>query len=144
MTGQVSDMAVPSLAKRLLSVLYDGLLLAAVELVAAFPLAPLLQHVDPSLAPHLTQAYVLLVAGAYFSIFWHKGQTLAMKTWRFKLVAADGGQASWGRVWLRYLLACLNILSLGVGWWYALFRDDRQFLQDRLAGTRLVVTTTAG
>lgn len=118
--------------------LYDGLLLAAVLLVATFPFVALTRNLDPSLARHLLQAYVFLVAGIYFTVFWRKGQTLAMKTWKLRLDGEAGGRPGWGRLWLRYGLAWANLALLGLGWWAALFRADRQFLQDRLAGTRLV------
>jgi uncharacterized RDD family membrane protein YckC len=75
------------------------------------------------------------IAGIYFTLFWRKGQTLAMKTWGIKLVSANGKPPSNRQLWLRYLLACLNLLILG--WWAALLRQDRQFLQDHFAGTRL-------
>jgi uncharacterized RDD family membrane protein YckC len=124
--------------RRLLCVLYDGLLLAAVLLVATFPFVALTRNLDPALVRHLLQAYVFLVAGIYFTVFWRKGQTLAMKTWKLRLESEGGSQPGWGRLWLRYGLAWANLALLGLGWWAALFRADRQFLQDRLAGTRLV------
>lgn len=131
----------PSVVRRLLCVLYDGLLLGAVLLVATFPFVALTQRLEPTLARHLLQAYLFLVAGGYFAVFWRKGQTLAMKTWRFRLETDTGGRPGWGQAGLRYLLAWANIALLGVGWWAAWFRADRQFLQDRLAGTRLVTVS---
>lgn len=128
----------PSLGKRLLCVLYDGLLLGAVLLVATFPFVAVTQTVAPTMARHLLQAYLFLVTGIYFTVFWRKGQTLAMKTWKLRMEADLGSPPSWGRAWLRYVLAWANLLLLGGGWWAALFTADRQFLQDRLAGTRLV------
>jgi uncharacterized RDD family membrane protein YckC len=136
----VTQAITPSLGRRLLCVLYDGLLVSALLLVATFPFVALTQGLDPSLARHLLQAYLLLVTGAYFTLFWRKGQTLAMKTWKLRLESTTGGHPSWGQAWMRYLLACASLALLGLGWWGALFRADGQFLQDRLAGTRLVRT----
>jgi uncharacterized RDD family membrane protein YckC len=134
----VTQNDIPSVARRLLCVLYDGLLVSALLLVATFPFVALTQRLDPVLVRHLLQAYLFLVTGGYFTVFWRKGQTLAMKTWKLRLDSAAGGRPSRGQVWMRYLLACANLVVLGLGWWSALFRPDRQFLQDRLAGTRLV------
>jgi uncharacterized RDD family membrane protein YckC len=39
---------------------------------------------------------------------------------------------------LRFFLALLGLLLAGAGFWWALVDRDRQFLHDRLAGTRLV------
>ena len=130
--------AAPSLGRRLACNLYEAFLLAAVMLVAAFPFMPLIQSLAPHLAREAMQAYLLLVAGGYFTLFWRKGQTLAMKTWRIRMESAAGGVPGRGQVWLRYLLACLNLALLGLGWWSAAFAQDGQFLHDRLAGTRLI------
>ena len=132
--------ATPSLARRLLCVLYDGLLLSAVLLVATFPFLALTQALPPPLARALLQGYLVLVSGTYFTVFWHKGQTLAMKTWGMRLETQDGKPPTWAQAWLRLVFACGNVLCLGLGWWSAALRSDRQFLQDRLAGTRLVKT----
>lgn len=131
-------LAAPSLARRLACIAYDALLVLAVLLVAAFPFVPLAQVIAPAIAREALQVYLLLVAGGYFTLFWRKGRTLAMKTWGIRMVCADGAPPGRGQAWLRYLLACLNLALLGVGWWVAPFTRDRQFLQDRLAGTRLV------
>lgn len=134
----MTETGAPSLGRRLLCVLYDGLLLGAVLLVATFPFVALTQALEPTMARHLLQAYLFLVAGFYFTVFWRKGQTLAMKTWKLRMETDLGAQPGWGRAWLRYILAWVNLILLGTGWWAALFRADRQFLQDRLAGTRLL------
>jgi uncharacterized RDD family membrane protein YckC len=101
------------------------------------------------------------VIGAYFIWYWHKhGQTLAMQTWKMQLVRADGGKPSLPQLLLRYCLAWAIPLGMiyliryiladmpvarwypylggGVGLLWAVFDRDRQFLQDRLAGTKIV------
>lgn len=130
---------VPSLGRRLACVLYEALLLLAVWFVAAFPLAPFLRPLDQEVAIPITQFYLLMVAGLYFTLFWRRGQTLAMKTWGIRVEAAGGGAPSLPQVWLRFFLACLNLPLAGIGWWSAKFSRDGQFLQDRWAGTRLVM-----
>lgn len=135
--------AAPSLPRRLACVLYESLLLLAVLFVAAFPLVALTQHLPPALGRNLLQAYLFLIAGCYFTLFWRKGQTLAMKTWGMRMESTRGGPLGLGQAWLRYLLAGANLALAGVGWWGALFTPDRQFLHDRLAGTRLVASPNA-
>ncbi len=130
--------APPSLGRRLACVIYEALLIGAVLLVAAFPFVPIIQTIAPTIAKEALQIYLLLVAGGYFTLFWRKGQTLAMKTWGIRIESTVGGPPSLKQAWLRFLFACLNLALLGVGWWAALFAADRQFLQDRLAGTQLV------
>jgi uncharacterized RDD family membrane protein YckC len=53
-------------------------------------------------------------------------------------VRDDGGPVGTGRAVHRYLLATLGLAALGLGFLWALFDRDRQFLHDRLAGTALV------
>jgi uncharacterized RDD family membrane protein YckC len=61
-----------------------------------------------------------------------------MKTWNIRVVAADGGRLGIARAIHRYLIAVLGIAALGLGYLWALFDRDRQFLHDRLARTALV------
>jgi uncharacterized RDD family membrane protein YckC len=46
-----------------------------------------------------------MVFGVYFVWCWHKGQTLAMKTWRLQLVNKNGNRLSLGQAIVRYLLS---------------------------------------
>lgn len=86
-------------------------------------------------------AHVFLVLGAYFIWYWHHGgQTLAMQTWKLRLSTSSGAPPSLAQLALRYALAWPSIVYLGVGLLWALFDRDRQFLHDRLAGTRLIST----
>lgn len=135
----VPEPATPALARRLACNLYESLLLLALLILVSLPLGLLLLGLDPAWRNNLQRGFWLLLAGAYLVYFWRKGRTLAMKTWRIRLESAGGGQPALGQLWRRYLYACLNLILLGAGWWYALHAPDRPFLQDRLAGTRLVV-----
>ena len=129
----------PALARRLASAVYDLLLLAALVLVATFPFLAIFGDSTAGWRRHVLQAWVLAVAGAYFVWFWtHGGQTLPMKTWRLKVVRADGGAVTPWRALHRYALAALGLFAAGLGFLWALVDRDRQFLHDRLAGTALV------
>jgi uncharacterized RDD family membrane protein YckC len=100
--------------------------------------------------------------GFYFAWFWtHGGQTLAMKTWRIKLIRKDGATLSWQQAVMRYLLVWLWFLpGLAVarlfgaqGWMLVLLptlnfiiwalavflHPERQFLHDRIIKTQLVL-----
>lgn len=141
--------------------IYETLLLAAVELaaVAVFLLATQNRH-SPAYE-HALQFTLFLVTAAYFIHFWtDSGHTLAMKTWRVKLVkpgyarlpikiAAARFMLAWG--WfLPALVVCYVLglhkaqmgiaLAIGMAAWActALFDKDRQFLHDKLLGTRLI------
>jgi uncharacterized RDD family membrane protein YckC len=88
---------------------------------------------------HLLQLFLLLLFAAYFLWCWLRGgQTLAMKTWRIRLVARDGhGPVAPRAALLRFVFALLLVpTAIGIVW--SRVDRDGQFLHDRLAGTLLV------
>lgn len=121
--------------------LYESLLLLGV-LSVTFMVPHLVLGVAWNLvAPEwLLWLHIFLVLLAYFVWFWRKsGQTLAMQTWKIKVVGADNAaRVSLRQAFLRYALSWPSVLLFGVGILWALFDRDRQFLHDRLAGTRIV------
>ena len=87
----------------------------------------------------LLQLFLLALFAAYFLWCWLRGgQTLAMKTWRIRLVAKDGHvRLAPATALLRFGYALLLVPSL-VGILWAWVDRDRQFLHDRLAGSLLI------
>ena len=61
-----------------------------------------------------------------------------MKTWRLKVVMHDGTELSRRRAALRYVLALLSVVCAGIGFLWPLIDPQRQYLHDRIAGTRIV------
>jgi len=124
---------------RIAAMVYESLLVTAVVFVASFIIIPVVGEMQAPWQRHLFQVYILGVLFAYFSAFWlRSGQTLAMKTWRIRLLQANGDRLNLRQAVLRFFLALLGLLLGGAGFWWALVDRDRQFLHDRLAGTRLV------
>lgn len=119
---------------------YDGMLLVAVIFFGFFvPNVVLGVAADILLPSGILLFHFLFVVGFYFVWFWRRdGRTLAMKTWKIRLVSRDGTRPAMDQLILRFLLAwpSIGILALGLLW--ALVDRDRQFLHDRLSGTRLV------
>lgn len=123
------------------SMLYEVLLLSALVLVAGFAYVPIFGAIHGPFQKAVFQLYLLAVIGGYFVLFWRRGgQTLAMKTWRIRLVTKNGKKLSIPRCLQRFALAFAGLLCLGLGFLWALVDRDRQFLHDRLTGTRLVKT----
>jgi uncharacterized RDD family membrane protein YckC len=113
----------------------------------------------------LQQLYLFVSIGAYFIFFWTRGRrTLAFKTWQLKLVSAHDGTSALDskQAIARYLAAWIGpALALAIfatfgksvgGWWiFALFANflwaivdpAKQFLHDRIAGSRVVRSDTA-
>ncbi len=143
--------------------MYEAVLLFGVIFLASYLFDTLTQSRDALMLRHGRQAIVFMAVGVYFIMCWRKrGQTLPMKTWNIRLVDRDGTSPSLRRLILRYLLlwplpllSSLLVLaasrmtgysstdllivfapfSIFVWTW---FDPERQFLHDRLLGTRLV------
>lgn len=126
------------LPRRFAAIFYDSLSLLAVLFFATWLLVALAGGAFTPGHP-LLRAFLCLLGGLFFAGFWtHGGQTLGMKSWRIRLVAADGGPVGWGPALLRCLAAVLSWVCLGAGFWAALFDRDRRTWHDRISDTYLV------
>jgi uncharacterized RDD family membrane protein YckC len=130
-----------SLRLRFVSLAYEGLLLCAVLFLSSYLFLSLARDAQAGWPRILFQIYLLSVSGVYFVFCWTRtGQTLPMKTWRMRVVTKHGDALGVDRAFWRYLLAIPGILS-GISLLWAPFDRERQFLHDRLAGTRIVRVT---
>ena len=111
--------------RRLASMLYEAILLFAVAFIGTW----LFQFAAGTLRIegwrlHLLQLFLLLLFAAYFLWCWLRGgQTLAMKTWRIRLVAKNGhgtARAEGGPAALLYaLLLVPTMIGILWAWWTA-------------------------
>lgn len=147
-----------SLRRRLGALLYEAVLLFGVCFFISALLHTLLPSADDQ--PWVLQLGLFIALGAYFSYCWHKtGQTLAMKTWRLKVVSTDSMRISWRTALLRYCAAwffllpaivliqiiqlprmtalALYAVSFLLAWSIALFNSQRMTLHDWVARTRI-------
>ena len=155
----------PSLARRMSCWVYEGMLLFAVVFIASYLFSSLTQTRHGLQNRLGQQLFIFFVLGVYFSWFWHKGQTLAMKTWHIRALDVHGQALTQRRALARYvlswvwflpplffmqlmqapLLVGLLLCPIWIIFWACLtyFRTDHQFLHDYLAGTRLVYVRPA-
>jgi uncharacterized RDD family membrane protein YckC len=132
------------LGRRMLAMLYDALLVFAVTFFAGLAFYAVVGDAQAGLKRHLFQGYLFFVLGGYFVLCWRRGGTLAMQTWRLRIVARDGGRVGICRAWLRYALAWPSLALLGAGVLWALIDREGQFLHDRLARTSIVFDPLPG
>ncbi|RXL76367.1 RDD family protein, partial [Citrobacter sp. AAK_AS5] len=59
---------------------------------------------------HALQAFLFIVFGIYFTWFWSRGQTLAMKPWHSRVVGRDGRPISQKRALVRYVFSWIWLL----------------------------------
>ncbi|MCE1249960.1 MAG: RDD family protein [Comamonadaceae bacterium] len=160
MPAPAPALTAPSLPRRLACWLYEGMLLFGVVFIAGYLFSTLTQTRNALDNRHALQAFLLVVFGIYFTWFWAKGQTLAMKTWHIRVVDAQGQPLTQRRALRRYALSWLWFLPplgasaawqlpsaqtavLVLGWvaiWALLsrFHPQRQFWHDAWAGTCLI------
>ncbi|TFZ04718.1 RDD family protein [Ramlibacter rhizophilus] len=160
------ELQAPGLWRRMACWLYEGVLLFGVVVAAGlvFSIATQMRHA--LMYREALIAFLFLVIGAYFVWCWTRGETLAMRTWRIRVVDRHGRRLHWGRAALRYVFSLIWLLpplaafgshqvALGplmillVGWvavWALLsrFHPQRQFWHDAWAGTRLVPAPPRG
>ena len=161
MSNSKLSITTPTLPRRLICMIYEALLLVAVELAAVSVFLLVTQNRQGPVYEHALQFTLFLVTAAYFIHFWtDSGHTLAMKTWRIKLVKPGYARLPIKVAAARYLLAwgwflpalvasyAFNLtrpqmgIAFAVGmavWASTVFLDkNRQFLHDKLLGTRLI------
>jgi uncharacterized RDD family membrane protein YckC len=161
--ADAGESAPPGLLLRLAAMTYEAVLLFGLVFVASYALLALAGWSYP-LSPSqrwVLQAVLFVVVGVYFVYCWVRaGQTLAMKSWRLRVVDRQGRHLTPARAALRYLLAwslfapglafvaladtgaVANLLAFAAGLlaMLALARLDRrgQLLHDRILGSRVI------
>jgi uncharacterized RDD family membrane protein YckC len=165
MSNSTPSVETPTLKRRFTCLVYEAFLVTAVVMFGMFVFLYIVglfdSNQDSPLIIHGRQLVLFLGAGAYFVHSWTgSGHTLAMKTWRIKLVKVGFKTVplkaailryifAWGWVFPALLIGFLFKLSVKqeaaafaigiVAWGLTAFLDkDRQFLHDKLAGTRLI------
>lgn len=133
-------MTSPGFLRRVASLCYEMLLLLGVLAVTLLLPHLMVGHFLHRLAtPFVLWTHLFLVLLTYFGWFWTRGgQTLAMRTWRLRLVTSAGQPLRPAQALWRYLLCWPSLGLFGVGFMWALIDPERQFLHDRIAGTRII------
>jgi len=136
-----TGIAYPSIKRRLICMVYESLLVFGVAFFASLPFLAAAGSSAGGWLRHAYQGYLFFVIGLYFVASWrHRGQTLAMKTWKLRLQGTGGARITLRQAMLRYACAWPSLLLGGIGIFYALLDRERQFLHDRLSGTRIITT----
>jgi len=155
-----------SFARRIAALLYEALLLVAMAIIVGFAFLPIISPAAPGQSLRIPSVFGRMLlfcvlaggAGVYYTWCWSDGRrTLPQKTWGLLIVRGDGSPVTRGAALLRYIAAWMGptlallayvamapdrrryaavLLAFNYAW--VLVDRDRQFLHDRLAGTRVV------
>lgn len=153
----VQDPALPppatqpaALPRRLAAMVYDGLLVLALLMIATACFLPFTggKAVTWGAFPALTLLYwcvLALVLVGYFGVAWTRGgQTLGMASWRLRVQRVDGALLTWADSVRRIGASVLSWLPAGLGWLWCLFDRERRTWHDVLSRTRVVVLPKRG
>lgn len=158
-----ADFPVAPLWRRLIAVIYDGLLLIAIWLAVSAALLSLYQYVfhahwgwpmdsfhnipdvrPPSWYRHgVIFPCLILASWGFYAWFWrHGGQTLGMQAW--KLMARDTGKKPMTvkQTVIRFFAGWISTFGFGLGWLIAI-RGQKGTLHDRLSNTEVIVVPKA-
>jgi uncharacterized RDD family membrane protein YckC len=152
-TPDLEELPPAGLLRRLMAMIYDGLLVLAIVLTTT-GLANLFAP-RPTLAPDATTASLEgmqtvtgpLLSSAlfievfiFFAFFWVRyGRTLGMQAWRLRVQDAEGQNITLLAALKRYLVAYPSLLALGLGYWVMLLDPMKRSWSDRASGTRVVL-----
>ncbi|MCQ4263865.1 hypothetical protein CXK91_19950 [Stutzerimonas stutzeri] len=132
------------LVRRLAAMFYDSLLCIALMMVVTL----LYQQVLLRLLYGSDQLQALAEAGrldidpllstlllfslfAFFAKFWtHTGQTLGMQVWGIRIQNADGTAVDLWQALLRFLIALVSLVCLGLGYWWMLVDKQKRTWHD--------------
>lgn len=153
-----SEMSRAGFFRRLAAMVYDGLIAVAIGLLAALVITGILtallennilskqgyEHVSDLIQSSFSyslviQVWVVVWVSVFFLYFWKNGgQTLGMRAWRLRLFSTDGAR----KIGYDTLLVRLICSLGGLGTLLVLLDfKNKQSLQDRVAGTQMLVLT---
>jgi len=130
--------------KRILALVYDSLLIAAIVLVLSLLLV-FINGGYPESGSFLSfiQFFILVVTGPiFYSYFWivNKGQTTGMQAWKIKLVTIDETELNIKKTMLRCLISTISFAFIGLGYLWILYDKDDLSWSDILTKTKVIKT----
>ncbi len=130
--------------KRILAIIYDSLLIAAIVLVLSLLLV-FINGGYPESGSFLSfiQFFILVVTGPiFYSYFWivNKGQTTGMQAWKIKLVTMDETELNIKKTMLRCLISTISFAFIGLGYLWILYDKENLSWSDILTKTKVIKT----
>ena len=130
--------------KRILALIYDSLLIAAIIIVASLLLVFINgEYPKPGTFLSVIQFFIsILVGPLFYSYFWltNDGQTTGMQAWKIKLVSSNESKLNMKQAYLRCLISVISFLFIGIGYFWILFNKNKLSWSDIATKTRVIKT----
>ena len=128
------------LLRRIGAILYDTLLILALLFIATIPFIAIRAGEPVEASNNLPyQITLAVVIYAFFVGFWTRsGRTLGMQSWGLRVETREGRVPSVAQATIRFFVAILSWIPLGLGFWWQLWDKDKMTWHDRASGTRLM------
>lgn len=126
------------LPRRLMSMLYDALIILALLIIASAFALPLTGEQVRAGESFGFTVYLLAVWFAYLGWCWSQsGQTLGMRAWKIRIHDLNGRLPGWRECAVRFAVSWASAACLGLGFISALLRKDRSCWHDLASNTSL-------
>lgn len=139
------------LIRRLLAMLYDGLICIALLIVATGAYMLVAAQVIGTVryrqmaetgalsGDPLLSSVLFITLFLFFGYFWTRtGQTLGMQVWRIRIETPDGLSIRWSQALLRFMMGWVSWLCAGLGYLWMLWDGGRQTWTDKFSESIVV------
>lgn len=139
------------LPRRLVAMLYDTLICAALMLVTTGLYMAIsagimgadnfekMQSSGATSGDPLLQSILFITLYGFFGYFWTRtGQTLGMQVWHLRIQNKNGVSISWLQALLRFMMAIISLLCFGLGFLWMLFDKEGMTWHDRFSESVVV------
>lgn len=133
-----------SLWRRLAALVYDGLVIIALLILAGFVVNGIYYashngEFTGALPGSVVMTMLFTICFFYYSHSWRKGgQTIGMKSWRIYLVNVEKKPIQLSQCMLRTGMGFFSIVVGGIGFFWALFDQQQRSWHDIASLTRVV------
>ncbi|NIV31049.1 MAG: RDD family protein, partial [Anaerolineae bacterium] len=125
-THEHSDWVPCGMGRRLLIMVYDGLVVVALLILAGAIALPITGSEQQAFRDPLYTLYLIAVWFAYLGWCWTRGgQTVGMRAWKARIVTLEGHPPGWRASSIRFVMSLLSALPLAAGFWMSVLHRER-------------------
>ncbi|MAD28831.1 MAG: RDD family protein [Woeseiaceae bacterium] len=127
-----------TLKRRLLSIIYDSLLILSIMIIGTLPFIAI-RYGEAVESNSFNYQFTLFIIIYFFFVgFWSiSGRTLGMQSWGLRLETYDGLKPNILQCTVRFFAAILSLVLFGIGFFWQLLDRNNLSLHDRISNTKL-------